>query len=128
MYIIGAIIGLLCGFYLGYVAHKRKSNLEKPEPEPTPETVKCQECRCLLEKSDAEVVLILNRYTLYNESDKEYYCPSHMKTYSKKDYNWGSGWSFYKETEVTKDGEPIGYTKTQEKRKVGRPRKNESKN
>lgn len=71
--------------------------------------VKCKECKCWLDKYDAQVVSVqLGLYSTFK--DEEYYCNTHRKPYKKvicrvdKDI-------FIEEIEVDKDGEPIGYKK-----------------
>ena len=89
-----------------YVVHKFG---EEEKPEPKPETVKCEECKCLLEKSDAHKVANFGHLITYND---DYYCVSHKKPYTKTLYN-----RYFSSMEVTEQGEPIGYIKATEKKR-----------
>ena len=85
------------------------------------ETVKCEECKCLLEKRDAQEV----DFRAFMVDSQNYYCEVHRKPYSSvTDF---VGKKYFGEVEMDKDGTPIGYVKIQgnpEKKKVGRPKKN----
>ena len=85
--------------------------------------VKCEECKCLIHREDAQVVEIrsANSYFYSDSCHKDYYCKSHKKSfdfikYDVFDYNHGRALKYFKkEVEVSEDGTPVGYTKIKNK-------------
>ena len=75
-----------------------------------PETVKCDECKHIIEKEDAQCVITKDIYSpSYILTSSNYYCPMHKKPYSRIVDRIGE--SYYAELEVSEDGTPVGYTK-----------------
>ena len=119
---------MILGFGVGLTIINKKDYKQSIKPEPSPETVKCEECKCLIEKNDAHKVvnsghyLNLSSYIMYDDKlvyGDKYYCISHKKPYTRTLYDR----YFSAEVEVTRSGEPIGYIKAPEKKKRRRPRK-----
>lgn len=73
--------------------------------DPFKDKVKCGECRCWIDKSDASVVD-------WNGYSSDYYCPTHAKPYERVlcDH-FGSVVRYYSSIEVTREGTPVGYVK-----------------
>lgn len=71
--------------------------------------VSCEECKCLIDKNDAQVVEQTDLHT-----SKIYFCGKCRKSYSKIEIPFflqDCPIRYYAKIEVTKDGEPVGYTK-----------------
>lgn len=87
-------------------------------PDPFADKVKCEVCKCWIDKEDAFSVngvknddalraMFLSYYPMYEtERYPKWYCRSHKKPYSSK-----KGGRFYAEIEVNEDGTPKGYKK-----------------
>lgn len=76
-------------------------------PDPFKDKVKCETCRCWVDKSDAQKVSLHNSYGL-----DEYYCRSHKKPYSEFLSAGCCGRTeeeYYARVQVDKDGVPVGY-------------------
>ncbi len=77
--------------------------------------IKCNECKLLLEKKDAQVINI-SQLGLIDDDDfksQKYYCPVHNKPYSKiildqfDTFPFSKKYRYYKEVEVDKNGKII---------------------
>ncbi len=79
-------------------------------PDPFKDKVKCETCRCWLDKGDAQEVRGLLFGALY------YYCIVHAKPYSEILLKWlpSETTRYFGKIEMTVDGEPIGYQKIKE--------------
>lgn len=83
-------------------------------PDPFKDKVKCEKCKCWLDKSDAQEVRIEGGMVVFSE----FYCPIHRVPYDRVRYD-GHFYlppHFYREVEVLEDGTPIGYEKKKEKK------------
>ena len=75
---------------------------------PFADKVKCEECKCWLDKSDA---IPVDTSTIYGNGAL-YYCCSHKKKYKKVIYLDVPPYIIYiGEIQVDDSGEPIGYKK-----------------
>lgn len=74
--------------------------------EKTLEVVKCEDCKFLISKKDAQVVYIYTDFL----NDEIYYCLGHRKPYDsvnkKPDRN-----NYFGKVQMSEDGTPIGYEK-----------------
>jgi len=74
------------------------------------ENVKCEECKHLIERSDAQEIKVA--YSWSRDKGVYYYCPMHKKSYDRVlEGFWGI--LYFGEVEMDKNGTPIGYTKIQ---------------
>jgi len=71
--------------------------------------VKCEACKCLISKDDAQAVNIYPG--LCGNTTTFYYCKQHTRKYDYIQYYGFFTKNFYKTIEVTENGEPVGYTK-----------------
>jgi len=72
--------------------------------------VKCNTCRCLIEKEDALLVEHHTYLEFYYDYTEIYYCETHSKPYSIT-HLYSNGRHFYQELEVDINGIPVGYVK-----------------
>lgn len=76
------------------------------------DTVSCQDCKCLIKKSDAYEV---DERTIGGLTQRVlHYCNKCKPAYTKVDYGHAAfdvSTTYYKELQVTKQGEPVGYKK-----------------
>lgn len=110
--IIVSLIGIflvvcLIAYMMEYTNRKEleeyfNSKVSKPvEPSPT---VTCEDCKCEIKEENAYIVK-------YIYSSKLYFCRKCKPNYNKICLDYNGNISYYKELEVTKDGEPVGYKK-----------------
>ena len=89
---------------------KRKARKAQTNEKKIPETVKCEECRCLIEKSDAQEL----KEKIYGWH--LFYCQVHRRKFSSLESpGLGMPIKYYEEIEVDSNGKPIGYIKAPEK-------------
>ena len=75
-------------------------------PDQFADKVKCDDCRCWMDKSDAKRLEVSADWLVYDE----YYCQAHKKPYSrtKRYYLKDTAiWKFFAEVEVNESGVPI---------------------
>lgn len=78
-------------------------------PDPFADKVKCGQCKCWVDKSDASQVTCFGLFGIV----VQWYCPTHKKPYSW--YTQGTPTnSYYGEVSMTADGVPVGYKKTKD--------------
>lgn len=85
-----------------------------------PTTVTCEDCKCEIKEENAYKVKVGRKYIdispnwYYTKHDKSsdpfYYCKRCKPTFSRIELELDCEY-YYKELEVTKDGEPVGYKK-----------------
>jgi len=95
-------------------------NISKREkcPDPFADKVKCEVCKCWLNKGDAHIV---NRFPTHILPPESFFCQVHKKPYSRVfvgrdlepylNERFPEISKYYGEVEMTETGEPIGYTK-----------------
>lgn len=62
------------------------------------DVVRCEDCKCLLSKGDANSVRVETFWQV-----ELYYCGQHKKPYTRKNFEG----RYYGEVEMTEDGKPI---------------------
>lgn len=77
-------------------------------PDPFEDKVKCEECRCWIDLSDAKIVEVV--YDVWG-GDKKNYCHAHAKPYQKVHYysTQDKKPQYFGEVEMTEDGKPIAH-------------------
>lgn len=116
--VVGAIAIVFVVYIVLFVIYSLFSEEKTPlkDSDPFKDKVKCETCKCWLDKSDAHRVDLGGdrQWSYYDyiiswnsiDSNNIFYCRIHKPNYTKKIGN-----SFFKELEVTEDGEPVGYKK-----------------
>jgi len=98
----------LVGFILKNLYDMYKDRKDKAEQlvKPVKNQVSCNACKCLINEEAAFKVYVTydSRYIFPN--DEVYYCHSCKPAYSSKIFD-----KYFKELEVTEQGEPVGYIK-----------------
>lgn len=103
---LGVIAFVCMGCYLGYYLINGKDFTFKKKKE---DTVSCDTCKCLLNKSDSYIVKrVSTAWSLIQEEyyDELFYCQKCKPNYTKE-----IDGDYYKELQVDIKGEPIGYKK-----------------
>lgn len=75
---------------------------EKSYPNPFADKVKCDECRCWLDKNDAHKV---NMYHFIGHTEL-YFCGAHRKPYNEKVHNGIDGIQYFGRMRMNEDGTP----------------------
>jgi len=88
---------------------RQQENLERSIPDPFADKVKCETCKCWVDKKDAQIqsgISFMGRYS-------DYYCQAHKKPYDRMINCFPP--IYLKELSVDENGEPVGYIKIKEK-------------
>lgn len=76
--------------------------------------VKCETCKCLLNKNDAQEVRKVPFFS-FKGDEYIYFCGSHKKSYDEIIETWYDN-KYYAHMQVDKEGNPIGYKKIEVKK------------
>lgn len=91
--------------YNKYIDYRVRKHEADKIAEQVRNQVSCDTCKCLMNKEEAYSVRYYP-YVFYYDITFKYYCKIHAPKYEKQYYD-----KFYKELEVTEQGEPVGYIK-----------------
>lgn len=76
-------------------------------------TESCQKCKHLVLKSDMKQIQLSNVSWILGHQDKVlWYCPEHLPNYDRTYIDFEYKPRYFREMEVTENGEPIGYIKS----------------
>lgn len=82
-------------------------------PDPFKDKVKCDKCKCWIDKNDAQIIDCRYSLSMYFgpfEKAYLYFCQTDKRPYDRMSVS-SIPFSYYKEMEVDMEGNPIGYTK-----------------
>jgi len=81
-----------------------------------PNLIKCENCRCWLERKDAQIISVYSEVFNF----EEYYCRKCKQPYSEvKLFSYSDiPNKYFKKIEVTEDGEPVGYKKIKHEKQL----------